>query len=320
MHFTTIALKLSDEFTKEMMALELTQVHHHSITLRKSWLIQPPHLSISPLSQKLYGISLPQLIDAPSFEGIWPEILPYLEGQIILCHKTAEILPILYKQLTYNHLSAPTLTFACTFMMSKCFYPQLTNHSLSSLKDKLHLSFGLGETPSQADLTALLMLHMAKSQALLSIHDLMDMIELKLGIMRLGESPELNLPRFISYVPGKFPIVPHKEVPTQPKTALETESLPYDFRGKVVCLTGPLETMVRTDAVKKLSALGAIYSSSVTSKTQVVLTNVKNPQLLPPDTLTSKLRRALCLKAEGQSIDILHEEAFLEALHDYSKR
>ena len=83
------------------------------------------------------------------------------------------------------------------------------------------------------------------------------------------------------------------------------------LQGKVVSLTVPLEHMTRVQAVKRLHALGATYSSSVTSKTNVVITNIKIPNHSSDAKLTSKLSRALHLINEGHSISIIDEETFL---------
>jgi len=72
------------------------------------------------------------------------------------------------------------------------------------------------------------------------------------------------------------------------------------FSGRVVVITGTLETMGRSEAKKAMEALGAKVTGSVTGKTQV---------LVAGDKAGSKL-----IKAEKSGVEILDEKAFLARL------
>jgi DNA ligase (NAD+) len=72
------------------------------------------------------------------------------------------------------------------------------------------------------------------------------------------------------------------------------------FNGRVLVLTGTLESMGRSEAKKAMEALGAKVTGSVTGNTQALIAGEK---------AGSKLK-----KAEKLGIEILHEEAFLARL------
>ncbi len=88
-----------------------------------------------------------------------------------------------------------------------------------------------------------------------------------------------------------------EEIQTTNASSAATENW---FSGRVLVLTGTLESMGRSEARKAMEALGAKVTGSVTGKTQALIAGEK---------AGSKLK-----KAEKLGIEILHEEAFLSRL------
>ena len=311
MHYTILNLKMADEQSQSLCSIELIEMHHKHILDKKSWVIQPELLYISPMCYKRYHLKASDLVDAPYLYEAWPDILPHLQGKVILCHKAIEIFSILLKALDRYGLAYPNCEIGCTLMISKRLYPHLPNHHFHHLRSHMDIPHSLENEVSEIDLMVSLMSKVIDILNCTTLSQLLDQLQLQLGEITPLVSTPIIWPSFIGSLNDKL-LIPNESISLVSPHTLTT--LPYSFLGKVVCLTGPLESMVRIDAVKKLHALGATYSSSVTSQTNVVLTNVKNPELLPFESLTSKLRRALILKAQGQSIDIIHEETFLQAI------
>lgn len=315
MHFTTLNIKIADEQSKSICTIELVEVAQKRIIKQKSWLIRPIPLYISPLCHKINHLRLLDFMDCPTLPEIWPEIVSYLQGQVIFFHKAIGQLSILLKALDSYQLPYPECVIGCSLMMSKKLYPSFPNHQLSTLDELLHFIPSTEHHVSTALQVALLILHLGKTLTCSNTDDLLNTLGIKNHALDATKPLEHNLPTF-NEVFNLEPLNPQAlQVSSAHTPSTSTSSFEsYSFRDKVVCLTGPLESMTRVDAVKKLYALGATYSSSVTSKTNVILTNVKNPESLPLDSLTSKLHRAMLLKASGQPIDIISEEVFLSAI------
>ncbi len=321
MDFITLSIKIANEQTQDLCAIELIEVKSRRIVLQKSWLIKPLMLTISPLCAKKYHLKLIELMDAPTLSDVWPEISSLIQGKIVFCHKAIWTISILLKALDKRQLTYPNCQIGCTLMISKSLYPHLDSHQLGQLASILNLrqTTSLEPKPSEAVQTAQLLLHVAYNQNYFKLDDFLQGFHLILGTIHPNQSPSFVAPSFDRL--GAMDISRDSSCKLASSvlslSQSHTAQAPYNFQGKVVVLTGPLESMPRVDAVKKLHALGATHSGSVTSKTQVVLTNVKNPEQLPLDTLTSKLRRALLLKAQGQCIDIINEETFLYAISSF---
>jgi len=323
MYYTILHLKFANESPESLCAIELIEMHNKHILEQKSWLIRPDTLSISPICQSRYGIQLSDFIDAPSLTEVWDDILPYLQNKVLFSHKSIWIISMLLKVLNYYQLDYPKCQIGCTLIMSKRIYPLCTGHSLDKLKEYLGYSPSSKQSASDAMFIVALIRALMQSQNVFTMYDLLESLQLQLGEIPTNGSLPIIWPTFNGSLKS------HSKATTESPSdsdliassnGLIPTTLHYDFTDKVICLTGALESMVRVDAVKRLHALGATYTSSVNCKTNAILTNVKNPELLPLDTLSSKLRRALLLKAQGQAIDIIDEETLLNAWSHFNHK
>lgn len=302
MHFTSLAIKTTNENPTSLCALEISLIRNGRCTMQKSWFFRPLDLRFEPEKQLLYGIKLVDLIDQPSFISQWEDIRPYLENQVVICHSATYIGSTLCHLLDLHHLPYPNCYFACTMMIGKHLYPGLPNRKLSTLCKHLSILFNGHQEGDTSKCGALLFLQMAKQICCLDSEAVLNALEMTWGQITTSQItwPTFKRPvRSVPHTPNTSPIIP--------SSAKSINSL----YGKVVSLTGPLESMTRVQAVKRLHTLGATYSSSVTSKTNVVITNIKISNDFSNIKLTSKLSRALYLISEGYSIMIMDEETFL---------
>ena len=69
--------------------------------------------------------------------------------------------------------------------------------------------------------------------------------------------------------------------------------------------------MDRADAMILVRRLGGTVGTSVTKKTTILVTNMKDIENLRRDEMSTKLRRTVDLKEKGQSIKIIDELEFL---------
>ena len=66
--------------------------------------------------------------------------------------------------------------------------------------------------------------------------------------------------------------------------------------------------MSRAEATKIINDLGGITRNSVTKKTNILITNVKNVEDLSPNQMSNKLRTAVNYINQGQDLIIMNEE------------
>lgn len=313
MHFTALAIKTANETPSSLCALEIVIVKQGRIIKQKNWFFRPTEMRFEPSQKRQYQIHPIDVIDAPDFSCMWPEIKPYLDNEIIICHHSAHLWFILCQVLDRLILPYPNCYFICTMMLGRCIYPNFHSRKLSDLCTYSGIAYNPQEPSDSATACAQLFLRMAKVCHADDCEEVLRNLHSSWGIIT---PHQITWP---SFEPDKLQTSGKDEesfsihsVPQYKKASNASASVPhFQLRGQVVCLTGSLESMTRVRAVKYLNQLGASYSSSVTAKTTVVITNVANPELLPREHLTSKLRKALMLIDQGHPITIMNESTFL---------
>ncbi len=83
-----------------------------------------------------------------------------------------------------------------------------------------------------------------------------------------------------------------------------------DVTGKIVVITGSLRPLTRQEAVMFLENQGAIVQNYVSAQTDMLIAGHKQLDLFEPDKRSKKYEAAMTLKADGQKIAIIPEEAF----------
>ncbi|MDZ5035218.1 BRCT domain-containing protein, partial [Clostridium perfringens] len=82
------------------------------------------------------------------------------------------------------------------------------------------------------------------------------------------------------------------------------------LKNEVVVFTGGLNSMSRDEAIRLVRRLGGTTGSSVTKKTTILVTNMKDIKDLRREEMSTKLRKATDLKEKGQNIKFMNEEEF----------
>lgn len=79
------------------------------------------------------GLTADDILNAPTFPQLWPELSALFEGSLVLAHNTAHDLNILKKVLKAYGLSAPDFDYACTYRTTRKFHPDYENHKLGTV-------------------------------------------------------------------------------------------------------------------------------------------------------------------------------------------
>ena len=238
---------------------------------------------------------------ALTFDKIWPEIKEYFEGELVIAHNASFDLSVLRSLLDTYDIEYPYLKYACTVILSQNHIEDVKNHKLNTLAEYVGHKFKHHHAGEDAEACAKVMLYLCKK---LGINDLLS-LNLKGGIT-LGEL----------YPGGYTPcssLIKRKNRLTK-KEAFKIKDINSDtdyFRNRVVVFTGPLNSMKRYEASSLVYKLGGTVGSSVTKKTEVLVTGIKNRERMDNAYKSTKLRKAEKLIKEGQQIDILSEEEFL---------
>lgn len=307
MDFVALDFETANEKRHSPCALGLCVIEKNEVVLEKYWLIKPYELRFSPMNIWIHGIREGDVVDAPTFDVLWDELKPYLEGKLVVCHNASFDISVLRRTLDLYELPYPTFDYCCTMVMSKQFYPYLVNSKLNTVSRYLDFDFNHHHAGSDASACANILLRISEELACDDIATLSELVGFKIGnVFEHGYSPAGS-----SY--GK--VISKRGMPCDDGQAPTSSTCETDFfRDKIVAFTGPLTSMSRSEAIGWVERCGGDYSPSVTLKTSIVVTGMKDPLTLKPSQMSSKLRRVMELMNRGQKITLLDEASFLALL------
>lgn len=290
-NFTAIDFETANEFSSSACSLGLAKVVDGQIIKTKHWYIKPIPFIMKPHNEGIHGISLYTLESAPSFESIWAEVLPYLDGQTIVAHNCSFDLDKLNAMLDLYSIDFNVENTFCTMEACKTMWPNASS-SLKNMADIFQIDLNHHEAESDASACAELAVKIAR---LSNITDLRDFIR---GGDRTKKAPspkaiadkELYRSKFSTDTTIPFDI----QYMEQP--------LIWNWSGKRVVISGVFENYDREEMALKLKGMGAIVVATVSGVTDILLAG--------SDVGPSKLE-----KAKKMNINIMSESQFDNTLN-----
>ena len=79
------------------------------------------------------GMTAEDILNAPAFPAVWPELSSLFENSLVLAHNTAHDLNVLKKVLRAYNLEYSRFDIACTYRTSRKFHPEFKNHKLGTI-------------------------------------------------------------------------------------------------------------------------------------------------------------------------------------------
>lgn len=305
MDFVAIDFETANEKRASACSLGITVVKNNKIVEEKYWLIKPKPFRFEPRNIVIHGIREEDVINEKEFDQLWPDIKPYLENNLVIAHNASFDLSVLRNTLDLYNIEYPKLNYACTLVASKLFFRYLSNHKLNTVNNHLGYKFNHHHASADATAAANILISISRELELNNIDEIACIVGFKLGC--IGNNTYSPCKKIKEGVISKR--CNNNEYDNK-KFSLKTDY----FRNKVVVFTGELYSMSRIEATKFITELGGITRDSVTKKTNILITNVKNIDKLDQDQMSSKLRRAIDYINQGQDLKIIDEEQFEEIL------
>lgn len=297
MDFISIDFETANDKRTSACSLGITVVKSGIIVEKFYTLIKPKENIFKPMNIWIHGISEEDVKSEKTFKELWPVLKKYIDGNLIVAHNAYFDIDVLLHTLESYNLKLKNCTYLCTVDVSKKFYQGLPNNKLSTLAEMLNIDFKHHNASDDSIVAASVFIDVCNY---LDIKEFAD-IEKKLDI----------IPGYILFNNNIKPIVKNeKAISNKIVTLLDkkTNKISEFFKGKTVVFTGPLNTMSRAKASAKVLYLGGFTSSSVNSKTDILITNLS----LENTFLTSKLQKAKSVINAGGDLIILSEHEFLK--------
>lgn len=308
MDFVAIDFETANEKRNSACSLGIAVVRNNKIVEKKYWLIKPYEMRFEPMNIWIHGITENDVVNEPQMDELWYKIKPYLENSFVIAHNASFDISVLRNTLDSYGISYPNLRYSCTVVMSQTFYPKLANHKLNTVADHLGITFKHHNALEDAVACASILIDILNDLKIDSIEELSDSLGLKIGT--LYEDGYICSGKIKDFIPER---TSSRKIKTK-HIQLENDSLNlgHAFANKIVVFTGPLESMSRLDAMQKIIKSGGKVGSSVTKKTNYLVTGIRSIEKLAHSMKSTKLKKAELLIKNGQDIKILSEDDFLD--------
>lgn len=73
---------------------------------------------------RVHGITPDQVIDSPTFEDIWPELVHYAACYPLVAHNAGFDMGVLGSELSRFNLAAPSIRYGCSMQLARAAWPK----------------------------------------------------------------------------------------------------------------------------------------------------------------------------------------------------
>lgn len=140
MNFVSIDFETANEKRYSPCAIGVVVANEHEIIDEFYSLINPP-TSFNPMNTYIHGITERDVVNAPTFEALWPTLNNYLGNNLVVAHNASFDMSVIRQTLDYFNLIYPEMDYLCTANISKKVWPDLQNHKLNTLAARLGFRF-----------------------------------------------------------------------------------------------------------------------------------------------------------------------------------
>lgn len=296
--FTAIDFETGNASRASACAVGLAKVRDGVVVDTASWLIKPPPGldDFAPRNIAIHGITPEMVAGAPTWEGVFPEVMSFLGGDDLLAHNAPFDRSVFRQVCSVFDLDVPETTWYDTLPIARRLLT-LGSYSLPFVAQALELE-DLTHHEALADAVQAARIAIALSQRA-GVESLADLT------FPMGDSSgQTRSSRSLgggdgTRAAGDF-------------TSLTSTDV---LAGESIVFTGALKLHKREEAQALVDHFGGICQGSVTKKTTILVSEDLDPRTFRPGTtLSRKLEKAMSLAEQGQRIEIWSEEDLHERL------
>ena len=304
-NFVALDLETATSYRGSICQIGITEVVDGVPQKPKSWLVRPEGNEYDEWNIWIHGITPKDTENSPSFDDVWKEVEPYIEGKTVVAHNTSFDMYALRNAFDDYGIEYPTFDYFCSLRIARYIVKGCYSYSLDVLAEQLGLEFG---THHRADSDSLGCALVFLKCIELDGSDL-DGLEAKYKFHRGKFAPGQFVAQLSINKGGKSENV-LKALEAHPDLVDEGNY----FYGKNVCFTGKCQFGTRKELLQKVMDIGGIPSDSVTSATEVLVVGQQDYRVVGDSGLSGKQKKAMQLLEKGQDIEILSEAEFLDRI------
>lgn len=282
--FVAIDFETASERRGSVCAVGLAKVRNGEI-VDSSGILVNPDCEFNYWNIAIHGITEDDVVLAPTWKELWPEIKEYIGQDVLVCHNSSFDMSVLRSALD-DIGEEYTPVSVCTFLLSRSVWPGLETYRLNALCERCGIPLDHHNARSDAEACALLAIELANSAGLHTTDE----------ILRFKINPAVLACSGIKK--------------TFDDSAVTTKPI---LKGLYIAFTGGLNAMSRSKAEEIVERLGGYVAKSIYSGVNAL---VIGEQVAPKhaESHSTKLREMEKLQERGKSIVAIYEDEFLDII------
>ena len=302
MNYIAIDFETANEKRNSPCSIGIVVVKNGRIIEKIHYLIRPKEMRFMPINIGIHGIRPAMVGNEPEFDQVWEKIKHYFNENLVIAHNASFDISVLRKTAELYDIELPSFEYICTMKLAKNFYKGIENAKLNTVNDFLGYEFKHHDALYDALACSNILLNISEELRCKDINEISKLIGVTIGTVDRNGYKSSSTKGTILETSNR--ICYHKN-----ENKFERLGC-YAFKNEVVVFTGKLNSMSRDEAMSLVKRLGGTAGSSVTEKTTVLVTNMKDIKDLRREEMSNKLKKATDLKAKGRNIRFLNEEEF----------
>lgn len=305
MEFVTIDFETATADRHSICSVGIVTFKDNQIVDEYYHLVKPDVEYFDPYNVEINGITEEMVANEPTFAELWAELLPKLQGKQVVAHFAQFDMSVLRNALDHYSIPYPEFNYLCTWVLAKKAINDAISYRLNALARRIKYKFTHHNALEDAKTCGMILLDILKDVNAQSFEEVAQHFSIQCGhIYPEGYRPcSAASNNSTNTALGKIQAT---------ETDIDTE---HYFYGKNIAFTGTLISMPRKEAVQKIVNKGAVFSPSVTKKTNILVFGYQDPYKFAENAENSaKFIKAQALRAAGADIEIINEDDFIKIL------
>lgn len=307
MGYLAIDFETANEHRGSACALAVVQVEEDRIVDRLATLINP-ETYFAPMNVYIHGIDERAVAGAPTFADLAPALGELLSGfEAVVAHSASFDIQVMRASIARYDVDLPEFEFACTRVFARQWFPGWPSYALTYCTRELGIDDIIGDDHHNpvwdAEAAAHIALHGFRDHGHTCWADACERFEVRLGQFD---------PSLYRGCHSKGTYASTKIEPVIDPDAEYDETHP--LYGLNVCFTGALAHYVRRDAAQLVADRGGHFAPGVTKKTDLLVVGEQDLAKLAGHDVSTKMRKAMDMAADGHHIEIIDELDFYRML------
>lgn len=163
MDFVTVDFETANSSRSSACSIGIVEVAQGKIVFEQEWLINPDQ-HFDPMNISIHKITPHMVKDQPTFQELWPTLLPFFENKSIVAHNASFDMSVLRYCLDRASLNYPAFNYYCTYLLSKKILAHMPSHKLNIISNHYGITFNHHDALEDARATANVLLKLLEQE------------------------------------------------------------------------------------------------------------------------------------------------------------